>query len=199
MSLKNRPRIPTPDVTKEVMAQENRLSNISQSSMSINTFNSGSSGYHTDMSPPVVQVVLSPIQEMEGATTVVGPAATAALAQAVLSPTLQSAGLGQVALSPTSVTLTPVTVIIPKIKFNKKKISFLELIFNFFAVQVSGNQILTSLMLTKTPQSSPLPNRATIVPNASRKVTPPKSTVQTATLTEVRFCKKYFSRLSLLI
>lgn len=159
MSLKNRPRIPTPDVTKEVMAQENRLSNISQSSMSVNTFNSGSSGYHTDMSPPVVQVVLSPIQEMEGGTTVVGPAATAALAQAVLSPTLQSAGLGQVALSPTSVTLTPVTV--------------------------SGNQILTSLMLTKTPQSSPLPNRANLVPNAPRKVTPPKSPIQTATLTEL--------------
>lgn len=42
----------------------------------------------------MVQVVLSPIQETEG----IQPGGTAALAQAVLSPTLTGAGLGPVAV-----------------------------------------------------------------------------------------------------
>ncbi|KAK6629493.1 hypothetical protein RUM43_003310 [Polyplax serrata] len=150
VSLKNRPRIPTPDVTKEVMAQESRLGNTSPSPLAANPpFSQASTGYHTDMAP-VLQVVLSPIQELEGTPTMVaGPGGTATLAQAVLSPALTSAGLGPMAISPTSVTLTPVTV--------------------------SGNQFLTSLMLTPTPTSSPSPTRASFASldhDSSKKITP---------------------------
>lgn len=60
--------------------------------------------YPTEL--PVVQVVqvLSPIQETEGGSPVSGKPGTAALAQAVLSPTLTSAGL----VAP--MTFTPVTM-----------------------------------------------------------------------------------------
>jgi len=53
VTLKNRPRIPTPDVTKEVMAAEHRLSAGSPSPLSV-------AGYHTPPGyaemTPVVQV-----------------------------------------------------------------------------------------------------------------------------------------------
>lgn len=145
------------------MAQENRLGNTSPSPLATNPpFSQGPTGYHTDTAP-VLQVVLSPIQELEGTPTMVtGPGGTAALAQAVLSPALTSAGLGPMAISPTSVTLTPVTV--------------------------SGSQFLTSLMLTPTPTSSPSPTRANFVNSVqeiSRKITPPKSPVEAITVTEV--------------
>lgn len=154
VSLKNRPRIPTPDVTKEVMAQESKMSATPTSPLATNPppFSQAPTGYHADMAP-VLQVVLSPIQELEGTSTMVtGPGGTAALAQAVLSPALTSAGLGPMAISPTSVTLTPVIS--------------------------SGNQFLTSLMLTPTPTSSPSPTRASFAnsgQDATRKITPPKS------------------------
>lgn len=107
VSLKNRPRIPTPDVTKEVVDREQRLALSASNAANIGAGVVGvmhqlpANGHYPDL--PVVQVVLSPIQETEGSPTG-GKPGTAALAQAVLSPTLTSAGL----VAP--VTLTPVTV-----------------------------------------------------------------------------------------
>ncbi|XP_024942206.1 uncharacterized protein LOC107269279 isoform X2 [Cephus cinctus] len=105
VSLKNRPRIPTPDVTKEVVDREQRLAMSANNAANIGAGVVGvipaNGQYPADL--PVVQVVLSPIQETEG-TPSSGKAGTAALAQAVLSPTLTSAGLV------TPVTLTPVTM-----------------------------------------------------------------------------------------
>ncbi|XP_043263083.1 uncharacterized protein LOC122403557 [Colletes gigas] len=105
ISLKNRPRIPTPDVTKEVVDREQRLALSATNAANIGAGVVGviptNGHYPTDLS--VVQVVLSPIQEAEG-TPVTGKSGAAALAQAVLSPTLTSAGL----VAP--VTLTPVTM-----------------------------------------------------------------------------------------
>ncbi|XP_067012873.1 uncharacterized protein Best2 isoform X2 [Anabrus simplex] len=138
VALKNRPRIPTPDVTKEVIDRE-RLSSItsnggvmggnqsvsgmptSSGTLVVNGMQHG--GYSAEL--PVVQVVLSPIQELEGSPTAVSNghngSGTAALAQAVLSPALTTAGLGPVTLSGTPVlattvstmTLTPVTMTQP--------------------------------------------------------------------------------------
>ncbi|XP_076649260.1 bestrophin family protein [Halictus rubicundus] len=105
ISLKNRPRIPTPDVTKEVVDREQRLALSATNAANIGAGVVGvipaNGHYATDL--PVVQVVLSPIQEAEG-TPSTGKPGAAALAQAVLSPTLTSAGL----VAP--VTLTPVTM-----------------------------------------------------------------------------------------
>ncbi|XP_076170334.1 bestrophin family protein [Ptiloglossa arizonensis] len=105
VSLKNRPRIPTPDVTKEVVDREQRLALSATNAANIGAGVVGviptNGHYPTDL--PVVQVVLSPIQEAEG-TPVTGKSGAAALAQAVLSPTLTGAGL----VAP--VTLTPVTM-----------------------------------------------------------------------------------------
>ncbi|XP_015173834.1 PREDICTED: bestrophin homolog 15 isoform X1 [Polistes dominula] len=105
VSLKNRPRIPTPDVTKEVVDREQRLALSASNTANIGAGVVGvipaNGHYTTDL--PVVQVVLSPIQETEG-TPSNAKSGAAALAQAVLSPTLTSAGL----VAP--VTLTPVTM-----------------------------------------------------------------------------------------
>ncbi|XP_015523594.1 uncharacterized protein Best2 isoform X1 [Neodiprion pinetum] len=110
VSLKNRPRIPTPDVTKEVVDREQRLALSASNAANIGAGVVGvmhqlpaNGHYPADL--PVVQVVLSPIQESEGSPKGAGgKPGTAALAQAVLSPTLTSAGLV------TPVALTPVTV-----------------------------------------------------------------------------------------
>lgn len=103
VSLKNRPRIPTPDVTKEVVDREQRLALSAANAANIGAGVVGvipaNGHYPTDLSV----VVLSPIQEAES-TPVSGKSGAAALAQAVLSPTLTSAGLM------TPVTLTPVTM-----------------------------------------------------------------------------------------
>lgn len=103
VSLKNRPRIPTPDVTKEVVDREQRLALSAANAANIGAGVVGviptNGHYPTDLSV----VVLSPIQETEG-TPASGKSGAAALAQAVLSPTLTSAGLM------TPVTLTPVTM-----------------------------------------------------------------------------------------
>ncbi|XP_078044426.1 bestrophin family protein isoform X1 [Augochlora pura] len=105
VSLKNRPRIPTPDVTKEVVDREQKLALSATNAANIGAGVVGvipaNGHYPTDLS--VVQVVLSPIQEAEG-TPSTGKPGAAALAQAVLSPTLTSAGLV------TPMTLTPVTM-----------------------------------------------------------------------------------------
>ncbi|PSN46197.1 hypothetical protein C0J52_18530 [Blattella germanica] len=148
VALKNRPRIPTPDVTKEVVDRENKLASMNiQPNVTNNTGISAAGpivvngahhqqhhhhhhhqGYSTEL--PLVQVVLSPIQELENGnghhhhqTT---PGGTAALAQAVLSPALTTAGISSVTLNGTpgtaavlttpvnmamsTVTLTPVTM-----------------------------------------------------------------------------------------
>lgn len=102
VSLKNRPRIPTPDVTKEVIDREQRLALSATNAANIGAGVVGvipSNGHYPDLSV----VVLSPIQETES-TPASGKSGAAALAQAVLSPTLTSAGLM------TPVTLTPVTM-----------------------------------------------------------------------------------------
>ncbi|XP_014480261.1 PREDICTED: serine-rich adhesin for platelets isoform X2 [Dinoponera quadriceps] len=103
VSLKNRPRIPTPDVTKEVVDREQRLALSATNAANIGAGVVGviptNGHYPTDLSV----VVLSPIQETEG-TPASGKSGAAALAQAVLSPTLTSAGLM------TPVTLTPVAM-----------------------------------------------------------------------------------------
>ncbi|XP_025989069.1 uncharacterized protein LOC105201856 [Solenopsis invicta] len=103
VSLKNRPRIPTPDVTKEVIDREQRLALSATNAANIGAGVVGvipaNGHYPTDLSV----VVLSPIQETES-TPASGKSGAAALAQAVLSPTLTSAGLM------TPVTLTPVTM-----------------------------------------------------------------------------------------
>lgn len=103
VSLKNRPRIPTPDVTKEVVDREQRLALSATNAANIGAGVVGvipaNGHYPTDLSV----VVLSPIQETES-TPSSGKSGAAALAQAVLSPTLTGAGLM------TPVTLTPVTM-----------------------------------------------------------------------------------------
>lgn len=113
--LKSRPRIPTPDVTKEVVDRENRLAlhavNL-QNPMSGVTLmqhhgiqNASYPNYpSSDM--PVVQVVLSPIQELDGTSSVnntlhANQPGTAALAQAILSP-----GVGPVLTTPVSLPMT---------------------------------------------------------------------------------------------
>ncbi|KAK0083064.1 hypothetical protein PV325_009426 [Microctonus aethiopoides] len=106
VSLKNRPRIPTPDVTKEVVDREQRLALSANNAANIGAGVVGvipaNGQYSTDI--PVVQVVLSPIAETEAGIQSSVKGGTAALAQAVLSPTLTSAGLV------TPVTFTPVTM-----------------------------------------------------------------------------------------
>ncbi|XP_039286837.1 bestrophin-2 isoform X1 [Nilaparvata lugens] len=89
VGMKNRPRIPTPDVTKE-SSDKDKITSV------VNAPPSYPINYSAEL--PVVQVVLSPIQELEGHQSTVTSitstsSGTAALAQAVLSPTLSSAGL----------------------------------------------------------------------------------------------------------
>lgn len=116
LPIKNRPRIPTPDVTKEVVDRENRIAaSVANMTNQISPgvtimphqLNSNHQSYISG-DVPFVQVVLSPIQELDGTgshnnTLHSGQPGTAALAQAVLSP-----GLGPVLGTP-SVSL-PMTV-----------------------------------------------------------------------------------------
>ncbi|CAH1997128.1 unnamed protein product [Acanthoscelides obtectus] len=112
--VKSRPRIPTPDVTKEVVDRENRLaasvahvqSQISPGLTLMPHQLAAGYGSYPDGDVPVVQVVLSPIQELDGSSSVnntlhAGQPGTAALAQAILSP-----GLGPVLATPVSVPMT---------------------------------------------------------------------------------------------
>ncbi|XP_018567850.1 uncharacterized protein LOC108908309 isoform X2 [Anoplophora glabripennis] len=114
MQVKNRPRIPTPDVTKEVVDRENRLAasvaNVqNQMSTGLTLMSHQLPANYTSYPAsdvPVVQVVLSPIQELDGSGSVnntlhANQPGTAALAQAVLSP-----GLGPVLATPVSVPMT---------------------------------------------------------------------------------------------
>lgn len=137
MHIKNRPRIPTPDVTKEVVERENQNRNASTatnnfanppvSSASLTLMPQQLPTYpgYSSSDIPVVQVnifgllcsyslkfkfkfqvVLSPIQELDGTGSVnntlhAHSPGTAALAQAVLSPTL-----GPLLTTPVSVPMT---------------------------------------------------------------------------------------------
>ncbi|XP_014209691.1 uncharacterized protein LOC106640244 [Copidosoma floridanum] len=111
ISLKNRPRIPTPDVTKEVVDREQRLALSASNAVSIGAGVVGvippvtqtpyqhSGPGHSIHDVPVLQVVvggngatglvLSPIQEKTEGTPVLRPAA-AHLAQAVLPQSLKA-------------------------------------------------------------------------------------------------------------
>lgn len=113
IQVKGRPRIPTPDVTKEVVDRENRIAtNVANMTNQITSgvtlmphqLSSTYPAYPGEV--PFVQVVLSPIQELEGSNSVnntlhPGQPGTAALAQAVLTP-----GLGPVSLPMTVSQLT---------------------------------------------------------------------------------------------
>lgn len=115
IQVKNRPRIPTPDVTKEIVDREQKLHHHAPHSLQ-NQMSAGltltsqqiptSFMSYPTVDVPVVQVVLSPIQELDGSGSVnstlhPNQPGTAALAQAVLSP-----GLGPVLTTPVSVPMT---------------------------------------------------------------------------------------------
>ncbi|KAI5637007.1 bestrophin, RFP-TM, chloride channel domain-containing protein [Phthorimaea operculella] len=108
ITLRNRPRIPTPDVTKEVLDRENRLA-MGMQNMGVIM----AQGYPSEV-PVLGALVLSPIQELDSGsvnnTLHAGQPGTTALAQAVLSPgglapmltgapmTLSSVGVSQLTL-----------------------------------------------------------------------------------------------------
>lgn len=100
VSLKNRPRIPTPDVTKEVVDREQRLA---VSANNVANIGAGVVGMiPTNCPPETVSVMLCTIKETDSGTQASGKSTTA-LAQAVISPALSGAGI-------MPVTLTPVTM-----------------------------------------------------------------------------------------
>ncbi|XP_063373980.1 bestrophin-2 isoform X2 [Cydia amplana] len=105
ITLRNRPRIPTPDVTKEIIDRENRLA-MGMQNMGVIMAHQG---YQNEV-PVLGALVLSPIQELDSGsvnnTLHAGQPGTTALAQAVLSPSGLAPMLtaGPVALSPMGVT-----------------------------------------------------------------------------------------------
>ncbi|XP_022921131.2 bestrophin-2 [Onthophagus taurus] len=113
--VKSRPRIPTPEVTKDVdkdnhhrLPNSNTILHNSMSSGVTLTPHQFQTNYlnYPDSDGPLVQVVLSPIQELDSSSSVnttllPGQPGTAALAQAVLSP-----GLGPVLTGPVGVPIT---------------------------------------------------------------------------------------------
>ncbi|XP_048005389.1 bestrophin-2-like isoform X2 [Leguminivora glycinivorella] len=105
ITLRNRPRIPTPDVTKEIIDRENRLA-MGMQNMGVIMAHQG---YQNEV-PVLGALVLSPIQELDSGsvnnTLHAGQPGTTALAQAVLSPSGLTPMLtaGPVALSPMGVT-----------------------------------------------------------------------------------------------
>ncbi|CAG9864315.1 unnamed protein product [Phyllotreta striolata] len=116
VQVKNRPRIPTPDITKEVVDREQKLQQNITNNLHHNQLSNAltltshqlPARYmsYPNVDGPVVQVVLSPIQELDGQGSVnstlhPNQPGTAALAQAVLSP-----GLGPVLTTPVSVPMT---------------------------------------------------------------------------------------------
>lgn len=117
ITLRNRPRIPTPDVTKEVVDRENRLATMGlQQGGQMRVTLMAHHGYQNEI-PVLGELVLSPIQELDGGsvnnTLHAGQPGTAALAKAVLSPALTASGLGPVTISgnqaPTGPAMTPMT------------------------------------------------------------------------------------------
>lgn len=104
ITLRNRPRIPTPDVTKEVIDRENRIAMGMQNMGVIMAHQS----YQNEV-PVLGALVLSPIQELDSGsvnnTLHAGQPGTTALAQAVLAP----GGLTPM-LTAAPVTLSPMGV-----------------------------------------------------------------------------------------
>lgn len=117
ITLRNRPRIPTPDVNKEVIERDNRLATMGMThSGHMGVTLMAQQGYQNEV-PVLGALVLSPIQELDSNsvnnTLHAGQPGTTALAQAVLSPALTTAGIspiltGAPVVSP--VTLTPMNV-----------------------------------------------------------------------------------------
>lgn len=107
ITLRNRPRIPTPDVTKEVMDRENRIA-MGMQNMGVIM----AQGYQNEV-PVLGALVLSPIQELDSGsvnnTLHAGQPGTTALAQAVLSPALTTGGITPM-LTAAPVTLSPMGV-----------------------------------------------------------------------------------------
>lgn len=120
---KNRPRIPTPDVTKEGVEKESKLIFAPGSTTTSTSNPNVASGvalmasqlastpsmypYASGQDGQVLgTLLLSPIKEMDSCssnnTLVPGHPATAALAQAVLPKNLQDVNFGTVSMSPTS-------------------------------------------------------------------------------------------------
>lgn len=116
ITLRNRPRIPTPDVTKEVIDREHRLSNMGMTHSGHMGVTLMQQGYQNEV-PVLGALVLSPIQELDSGsvnnTLHAGQPGTAALAQAVLSPALSSAGISPMLTSSpvvSSMALAPMNV-----------------------------------------------------------------------------------------
>lgn len=109
MQVRNRPRIPTPDVTKEVVDCENRMAaNVAsfQNQMTGISLIQNYPSYPGSDNTPVLQVVLSPIKELESGSVnnTLHPhqPGTNALAQAVLN----NSSLGSVLTAPVNVPLS---------------------------------------------------------------------------------------------
>ncbi|GBP97963.1 Bestrophin-3 [Eumeta japonica] len=117
VTLRNRPRLPTPDTTKEIIERDGRVSSIGmQQSGAMGVTLMTHQSYPNEV-PVLGALVLSPIQELDSGsvnnTLHAGQPGTAALAQAVLSPALTSAGIapvlgGSPVVSP--MTFTPMSV-----------------------------------------------------------------------------------------
>lgn len=176
MTVRNRPRIPTPDVTKEVLDREHRISSIG----SLTTTAGGAinpaaimahhlnSAYQGDL--PLVEVFLSPIQEGDGSsshnnTLHAGQPGTAALAKAVLSPSLSSAGIITANLSPATVSqlnslglaVTTSSNNSPMLTRNGASLSSTPTTFTITDANTGMPQTLTFKELTPIPQISPPP------------------------------------------
>ncbi|KAF6200465.1 hypothetical protein GE061_004908, partial [Apolygus lucorum] len=137
-NLRNRPRIPTPDTTKESVVVDKDNKPVFPNNNNNNLITTISSAVETPEGhlatppngelqaqqefPSIVQVMLSPIQELDASqSTITSTGSTAALAQAVLSPTLTSAGLMQGAvIQPIRVvnSVPVVSVTMPQTVFN---------------------------------------------------------------------------------
>ncbi|XP_044754880.1 uncharacterized protein LOC123313857 isoform X2 [Coccinella septempunctata] len=99
MAVKTRPRIPTPDVTKEIIERETRF-NVTTAPPDLNQLNTGmmmtqelQQGYPYQSGEGTIHVVLSAIPENDGTGSVnntlhANQAGTVALAQAILSSSL---------------------------------------------------------------------------------------------------------------
>ncbi|KAG8222422.1 hypothetical protein J437_LFUL008419 [Ladona fulva] len=213
VAVKNRPRIPTPDVTKEsppvfdipsvisALAREAMesssesnngvistkpsiiTSNISSQNIGNNTItttssgglfgpshmlhpilqqqaaaNNGYHGHHSDL--PVVQVVLSPIKELEHLPHLPHhPHGTAALAQAVLSPALTSAGIATVlpGTAPPSASSTPPPPTTSAGSITMSSIPFGSVVAAALANQASSGAAGSAPILTYLPPQHLLP------------------------------------------
>ncbi|KAH9634776.1 hypothetical protein HF086_012642 [Spodoptera exigua] len=112
ITLRNRPRIPTPDVTKEVMDRENRIA-MGMQNMGVIMAHQG---YQNEV-PVLGALVLSPIQELDSGsvnnTLHAGQPGTTALAQAVLSPTLTTGGMApMIAAAPVTLGVSQLTSLV---------------------------------------------------------------------------------------